>query len=52
MKYKKVKKLVPWCDKCNKEILGNGSILTPYNCDCGDWEYDDEKRDYILICNK
>ena len=48
MKYKKVKKLVPWCETCKKEIRGNGSELSHYRCDCGEWKFDTEKFDYIL----
>lgn len=48
MEYKKIKKLVPWCEKCQSEIIGNGSILTPYNCKCGEYKYDRDKNDYVL----
>jgi len=48
MKYKTIKKLVPFCHTCQKEIRGNGSIITPYICKCGFWEFDEEKNDYIL----
>ena len=40
MKYKTVKKSVPWCDACNQEITGNGSINTPYECGCGEWKWE------------
>ncbi len=39
MKYKTVKKLVPWCDKCGKEIRGDGSSINPLKCDCGKWKH-------------
>lgn len=41
-----IKKLVPYCKDCKKEINGNGSILSPYTCDCGKWEFNEEKNDY------
>lgn len=47
MKHKRIKKLVPWCDVCG-EITGNGSTLLPYRCLCGEWEWDDDKKDYFL----
>ena len=46
--YKTVKKAVPWCDKCDTEITGNGSSVLPYECDCGIWRYDREVDDYVL----
>ncbi len=48
MKYKRIKKLVPFCESCQKEIQGNGSIATPYYCDCGLWEFNYIKNDYLL----
>jgi hypothetical protein len=39
--YKYVKKQVPFCPKCGKELLGDNSILYPYVCDCGQWHYYD-----------
>jgi hypothetical protein len=50
MKYKTIKKTVPFCDKCNQEIKGNGSLATPYCCDCGLWEWNG-KNDYELRPN-
>jgi len=52
MVYKRIKKTVPYCEKCEKEILGNGSIMFPYWCACGEWSYDATKNDYILISNE
>lgn len=48
MEYKRIKKLVPYCKKCDKEIRGDGSLINPYWCDCGPWEYDTKKNDYVL----
>ena len=38
MKYKRVQKSVPHCGDCEEELRGNGSIVMPYNCSCGEWE--------------
>lgn len=38
MQYKRVPRIVPWCSECNQTIQGNGSISSPYTCDCGTWE--------------
>ena len=48
MKYKKIQKLVPWCNKCNTEIEGNGSFVFPYQCKCGEYYWNKEKLDYEL----
>ena len=48
MNYKKIKKLVPFCEKCQSEIQGNGSVLLPYHCKCGKYKYDNLKKDFIL----
>ena len=48
MQYKKIRKLTPYCSVCNKEIIGNGSAILPYRCDCGEYKFDSEKKDYIL----
>ena len=52
MKYKQIKKLVPYCEICNSEIKGNGSVISPYECQCGKYEWNEEKRDYILTKTK
>ena len=46
MEYKRIKQLVPFCKKCNQEIRGNGSVLLPYECKCGKWEWDG--NDYVV----
>lgn len=38
--YKKVKMLMPHCSHCKEMLRGNGSIISPYECKCGVWEYD------------
>ena len=48
MKYKSEKRLVPYCDDCDNRIIGNGSMILPYQCECGIWEYDEAQHDYVL----
>jgi len=48
MKYKKIQKLVPYCFSCNTEVRGNGSLVFPYQCKCGEYKWDSEKLDYFL----
>ena len=47
--YKRVKRTVQFCSKCDTAMLGNGSMMFPYNCECGKWEYDEEAHQHILI---
>lgn len=37
--YKRVKKAVPHCNVCGEELGGNGSVVLPYTCSCGEWEF-------------
>ena len=48
MNFKKIKKLVPFCEKCQSEILEKDSMRFPYYCKCGEYEYDYKKMDYVL----
>lgn len=48
MKYKTIKKVVPFCEKCQEEIQGNGSLMLPYRCSCGVWVFDFKEGDYYL----
>jgi len=48
MKYRNKKIIVPYCPQCDEDIWGNGSIVLPYKCLCGDWEYNLEDRNYKL----
>ena len=48
MKYKRVKKTVPWCYTCNQEIWGYGSEIISYQCKCGEWKFDSEEYEYKL----
>ena len=36
----------PWCDKCNMEIYGNGSVGDPYQCDCSQYDFDHDTYGY------
>ena len=38
-KYKMIKQRVPWCNICNSEIHGNGSMVNFYHCKCGKYEF-------------
>lgn len=37
--YKKVKVAMPHCPRCGEQLRGNGSMVLPYRCDCGTWDY-------------
>lgn len=45
---KTIKTLVKACSHCNEIIFGNGSVILPYQCKCGEWEWDSEEKDYKL----
>lgn len=38
--YKQVKILKPHCSICGERLQGNGSIVLPYKCSCGEWEWE------------
>ncbi len=44
--YKRATVTIPFCSVCESEILGNGSMITPYKCKCGVWEYDTQTMKY------
>ena len=48
IEYKFVKVLMPHCTKCKEQLQGNGSMITPYECKCGEWEYSFKIKDYKL----
>jgi len=50
-KSKTIKKSVYWCSDCNQEIVGNGSMINPYRCKCGEYEFKDFNEDYKLKLN-
>ena len=35
---------IKWCDICNMEIGGNGSIINPYYCDCSTYDVLEGRR--------
>lgn len=39
---------MPHCPKCGQQLFGNGSKLSPYKCNCGEWEYDWVKEEYKI----
>lgn len=41
-------KAVPHCRECGNELEGNGSVVFPYACECGIWEFNPEKEDWKL----
>lgn len=36
-----------WCKICEQFLMGNGSIVTPYRCNCGEYKYSFELRQYV-----
>jgi len=50
--YKIVKISKPHCSICKEMLLGNGSIVLPYWCRCGEWKVDIKTGEYNLIKNK
>jgi len=36
--YKKVKVIKPHCPNCGEMLLGDNSMISPYECKCGIWE--------------
>jgi len=50
--YKQVKKLQLHCPHCNKEIWGDGSLNTPYECGCGKWNCHLENNNFNWILTK
>ena len=53
--YKQVKTIMPHCPKCKNMLGGNGSVLLPYYCECGEWKPKDTwdfKGEYEIIKSK
>lgn len=48
-KRKKVTVWQPCCPKCKEELQGNNSIVQPYQCSCGIWQYDWYKQEFYII---
>lgn len=38
IKYKRVKELRPHCGDCGEKLRGANSLMSPYECSCGQWE--------------
>lgn len=50
LQYKKIKQVVAHCGDCGEQLLGNGSIISPYRCGCGVWTQEiGDPSTYILI---
>ena len=45
--YKQRKVWSMFCNKCKEFLTGNGSVILPYQCKCGKWEYDREFEWYV-----
>lgn len=50
--YKKIKVAMPHCGDCGEGLLGNNSIMSPYRCKCGTWEYDYSAEEFKLKATK
>ena len=46
--YKQLKRLVPHCSDCKEKLMGNGSIVSPYYCRCGEWETDRDSNYRVI----
>lgn len=48
VKQKLVKRYEPFCTTCQYFLWGNGSLATPYECECGVYEYTLDGFQYVL----
>jgi hypothetical protein len=46
--YKKHIVVELYCPNCNQFLGGDGSVVFPYFCQCGNWKRDWETLDYYL----
>lgn len=46
--YKKVTEKKPFCSICNEQLVGNGSVMYPYKCSCGEWQFNGYNNKYEL----
>ncbi len=46
--YKMIKLREPHCTECGEHLIGNNSMISPYRCSCGVWEYDMKNIDFKL----
>lgn len=37
---------MPHCNVCGEQLRGNGSVIIPYRCKCGEWEWDFVNSNY------
>ncbi len=47
--YTQTQTLFPHCSECKERLSGNGSIVTPYKCRCGIWQYDWLSQEYWVL---
>ena len=50
--YKSTKLVMPHCPICKSMLGGNGSVILPYYCECGEWnpkDIYDFKGEYEII---
>ena len=53
--YKSVKCIMPHCPRCKSALGGNGSIMLPYYCECGEWRPKDSlnfKGEYKILAKE
>jgi len=46
--YKMIKTLTPYCSKCDEKLSGNNSEILLYECSCGVWRWDNEKKEWYI----
>ena len=47
--YKRVKVTAEHCPRCQTMMRGNGSMVTPYRCECGEWRYSYSLSAYEIV---
>jgi hypothetical protein len=48
-KHKRVKTFVPYCPKCKELLSGNNSVVSPYICKCGRWQWRSLDDGYDIV---
>lgn len=38
IEYKRIKIAMPHCGDCKEQLLGDGSLMSPFRCSCGEWK--------------
>ena len=46
--FKRVHMSMAHCPRCNETMTGNGSMVMPYRCKCGEWQYDYSLSAYTI----